>query len=302
MTAITHDEAARELAGVALGSAAGATSERVAAHLKSCRDCAAEFLKMEITARQLGELIPDHPLNPGRAAGIRSRLLSRASADTDRRAVPVTTTAASRVKPPTPAKTSSSAPAPRVREVPVDGESRRGMPGSLLAGITGIAALVAVGAVIQMLRANAEADSLRATIHVQQDTVVATPPAPSRSAVEQSRIVAAVTGADVKIITLTHYGARGPVARMFWNRETNSWTLVTYSIRQPKPDKTFQIWLSTSSGTLSGGTFVPDAAGHAIVQSTNQVGRDGLYSISVTEEPKGGVPTPTGPAVIAGAP
>ena len=33
--------------------------------------------------------ISDHPINPGRAAGIRSRLISRATADTDRRGVVV---------------------------------------------------------------------------------------------------------------------------------------------------------------------------------------------------------------------
>jgi hypothetical protein len=176
------------------------------------------------------------------------------------------------------------------------------LPSGGMAIVAGIAGLIAVGAVIQMMRANSEAESLRATIQVQRDTSAQETKAPSGPAIDQDNIVASVTGPDVKVISLTHYGARGAVGKMFWNRETNAWTLVTYSIRQPKPDKVFQVWLSTSKGTLSGGTFVPDADGRALVQSTNAVGRDALYSITVTEEDKGGAPAPTGPAVIAGAP
>jgi hypothetical protein len=240
----------------------------------------------------------EYPLNPGRAAGIRSRILSRASADTERRVVTVASSAASRVKLPT---AKSAAPqSPSVREHPVERE-RAQMPFGGMAAVAGIAALVAIGAVIQMMRANSEAESLRATIQVQRDTAPDTTNAPIPAA-DQDKIVASVTGQDVKIIPLTHYGARGAVGKMFWNRENNTWTLVTYSIRQPHVDKVFQVWLSTARGTLSGGTFVPDTEGRALVHSTNAVARDDLYSITITEEPKGGAPAPTGPAVIAGAP
>jgi hypothetical protein len=175
-------------------------------------------------------------------------------------------------------------------------------PSGGMAAVAGIAGLIAIGAVIQMMRANSEAESLRATIQVQRDTSAQEPRTSSGPAVDQDKIVAGVTGQDVKVIPLTHYGARGAVGKMFWNRETNAWTLVTYSIRQPKPDKIFQVWLSTANGTLSGGTFVPDANGRVLMQSTNAVARDGLYSVTVTEEDKDGAPAPTGPAVIAGAP
>lgn len=301
MTQFSHEEASGELASVAIGSAPSGTGERVRAHVRGCAECSEELHQMEQTTRQLGGLIPDYPINPGRAAGIRSRLISRASADTDRRAVTVATSAAARVKPPTPPKSSAS-PAPRTREMSGEGAQRSGLATGMFATVAGIAVIIATGAVIQMLRANSEANSLRATIQLQRDTVDTPAQPANESVLEQGKVIAAVTGADVRIIPLTHYGARGAVARMFWNRENNTWTLVTYSIRQPKPDKVFQVWLSTSGGTLSAGTFVPDAAGRALVQGTNPVSRDGLYSISVTEEPKGGSPTPSGPAVIAGAP
>lgn len=300
MTQISHEESIDELAGVALGSASSGTAERVRAHARSCEECSAELLKLEATTRQLGGLIPEHPINPGRAAGIRSRLISRASADTDRRAVSVPTSAAARVKLPS-AQKNSTAPVPKVREPTTERSSATSSPNTM-AIIAGVAALIAVGAVIQMMRANSEANSLRATIQVQRNIVDRETKPPADPPVEQDKIVAGVTGADVKVIQLTHYGARGAVGKMFWNRETNTWTLVTYSIRQPKPDKVFQVWLSTSNGTVSAGTFVPDASGRALVQSTNPVSREGLYSVSVTEEAKGGAPTPSGPAVIAGAP
>lgn len=299
MSDLTHEEASEELAGVVLGSATPSLAERVQAHARTCAECRRELTQLESTIRQLGELIPEHPINPGRAAGIRSRLVSRASADTERRPLSVATTAASRVKPPA-AQRSTAAPVAHIGAA--EEGAGRGVPPGVLAVITGIALLVAGAAVVQMLRANAETNSLRATIELQRDTIETDPKAAAPSAPDQDKLVAEVTGPDVRIIPLTHYGARGAVAKMFWNRETNTWTLVTYSIRQPNPEKIFQVWLSTSNGTVSAGTFIPDATGRAIVQSTNAVRRDGLYSISVTEEEKGGAPTPTGPAVIAGAP
>jgi DNA-directed RNA polymerase specialized sigma24 family protein len=268
--------------------------------LEQSPQSALELSKIEGPDGELVNNVPDYPINPGRAAGIRSRLISRASADTDRRSVAVATSAASRVKPPT-AQARSSAPATATREQPVERSQRDSSPRAMSI-VAGVAALIAVGAVIQMMRANSEVKALRATIDIQRDTTPEPVDAPAPSALEQDKIVAGVTGPDVKVISLTHYGARGAVAKMFWNRESNTWTLVTYSIRQPRPEKIFQVWLSTSGGTLPAGTFVPDSNGRAIVQSTNAVGRDGLYSISVTEEGKGGAPAPSGPAVIAGAP
>ena len=267
--------------------------------LEQSPQSAGELAELEATMTENAGVIPEHPMNPGRAAGIRSRLVSRASADTDYRAVSVTTTPASRVKPATSGKT-TTASSPAVSEAPA--RDKGGPSNSALGVVAAIATLIAAGSVVQMLRANSEANSLRATIQLQADTNEAESKAAPTQALDQDKIVSAVTGPDVRVIPLTHYGARGAVGKMFWNRETNTWTLVTYSIRQPKPDRIFQVWLSTSRGTLPAGMFTPDATGRALVQSTNQVGRDELYSISVTEEPKGGAPAPTGPAVIAGAP
>lgn len=301
MSDITHDEASAELAGVALGSVPANLAERVRVHARTCAECRAELGDFEAVVRELGQLIPQYPINPGRAAGIRSRLISRASADTDRRAVTVASSAAARVKPPASAKPGNVASS-KVREAPPERTARE-KNSQIWPAVALIALIITAGSVIQMLRANSEARSLRATIQVQQqDTVENEGNAAAATTADRDSIVAAVTGADVKIIPLTHYGARGAIARMFWNRETNVWTLVTYSIRQPKPDKVFQVWLSTANGTQSAGTFLPDATGRALLQSSSAVSRNGLYSVMITEEAKGGAPAPTGPAVIAGAP
>lgn len=299
---MTHEEAFAELACVAIGASPVAVAERARTHVNTCNACSAELQKFEETAKQLSALVPDHPINPGRAAGIRSRLISRASADTDRRVLPAASTAASRVKPPS-SKT-TTAPSPKVHEAAHEKSSRSGpgMHSGVFALVAGIALIAAAGAIIQLMRVKSEVDSLRATIALQQDTLPEVQAAATTPQGDQNNIVEDVTGVDVKVIALTHYGARGPIAKMFWNRASNAWTLVIYSIRQPKPGKVFQVWLSTAAGTLSAGTFSPDASGRSLVQSTTLVGRNALYSISVTEEARGGAPAPTGPAVIAGAP
>jgi hypothetical protein len=51
---------------------------------------------------------------------------------------------------------------------------------------------------------------------------------------------------------------------------------------------------------VSAGTFHPGANGHAVVRATFALAPDSLRAVAVTEEPAGGLPSPSGTPLIVG--
>jgi anti-sigma-K factor RskA len=118
---------------------------------------------------------------------------------------------------------------------------------------------------------------------------------------QKDSMIAAMTGPDVKVVALMNQGAKEPLGRMVWNRSSNDWIMVTYNLRQPKPGKTYQVWLVTDNAKISAGTFKPDARGNTMMHARYEMPRNALRAVAITEEPEGGMPAPTGPMVVAGA-
>jgi hypothetical protein len=156
---------------------------------------------------------------------------------------------------------------------------------------------------VQLARVTSERNAMRNEIAsrpvtpVIHDTVKSPTSAPT---FEKEAIVEAMAGADVKIVPLstsraTHMG------RMFWNRTSNDWTMVVYTMPRPKPGMTYQVWLVTKDKKISAGTFQPDASGHAFMQAKYPLDRNALKAVAITEEPMGGMPSPTGQIVVSGA-
>jgi anti-sigma-K factor RskA len=106
----------------------------------------------------------------------------------------------------------------------------------------------------------------------------------------------------MKVVDLVNYASQDPLARMFWDQKTQEWTMYAYNLRHPKPGKVFQVWLITNTNPhpISAGTFTPDAHGSAVLHARYALDRKGLEKVAISEEPEGGVPSPTGPIIIAG--
>jgi len=113
-------------------------------------------------------------------------------------------------------------------------------------------------------------------------------------------LLAGLTGRNVSVMTLTSTAAKDPYARMFWDRATNTWTLIAHNMPALRPGRTYQLWLVTPKGKISAGTFAT-RNGEGIVRATYALGDNSLQAIAVTEEPEGGVPQPTGAIVVAAA-
>ena len=115
-------------------------------------------------------------------------------------------------------------------------------------------------------------------------------------------LVAAMSGANVRVVDMVSTQKLAPGAKMFWDRLANRWTMVTHDLPQVQPGRTYQLWLVTAKAEkISAGTFNTDAKGRAVVQATYQLAEADLAAIAITEEPTGGSPQPTGTILVAGA-
>jgi len=112
-----------------------------------------------------------------------------------------------------------------------------------------------------------------------------------------------MTGAQVRVVELASTARLAPGARMFWDRLSNRWTLITHDLQPVPAGRTYQLWLVTARAEkISAGTFNTDAQGRAVVQATYALAEADLAAIAITEEPEGGSPQPTGTILVAGTP
>jgi anti-sigma-K factor RskA len=306
VTDLSHEEAYSELAAIALGAAPMEVSAAVREHAVACPECGPELAAMEETVAQLGQIVPAAAMNPGRAAGIRSRLVMRARGEREARSssapggrpdlargVASLTGLGHRLTP-----GSQRAVEAEVRKV-APSEKRR-QPFLSGPGLWALAASIAfVVVAIQLTRVNADREALRAELASRTDTA-STPDTTQSRGAENEALVAAMASPDVKIVPLASQNATR-MGRMFWNPSSNDWTFVVYTMPPPKPGMTYQVWLVTDSAKISAGTFNPDERGHAFMQMKYALDRNALKAVAVTEEPAGGMPSPTGPMVVSGS-
>ena len=314
MNKLSHEEAYPELAVVALDAVTAELSMAVREHAAVCPECGPELVAMEETVAQLGQLVPQRGMNLGHGAGIRSRLVMRARAEREAQA------AGAPLGRPDLARGVASLTGLGHKLTPgtqraVDAEVKKVLPPQKRpaffsgANLLALAASVAfIAAAIQLARVTSDRNDLRTQLASRPAAPGApVPPVPpvTRDSIkppssEREALLAAMAGPDVKIVPLSTKGATR-MGRMFWNRSSNDWTMVVYTMRPPKPGMTYQVWLVTKKAKISAGTFSPDSTGHAFMQAKYALDRNALKAVAVTEEPAGGMPSPTGPIVVSGS-
>lgn len=292
---LTHDQAADEIEAVALGIAPDDVAQDVAAHAARCPECAAELRSFYRVVTALSSLIPERQLNRGHSAGIKSRLIAKTGAGQEAAAA----RRAPRVEP-------ARAPEPRaaiVRPPKGDAEPAREAQdrSSMPMWIAGVATLIALGSIAALWNARGEG-GLQVPAATEEETAHSRVAELEQLVAERDTTIASLTGPGVRIIGLFNREAREPLARMFWDRRSDRWTLFVYSLRQPRAGKAFQVWLGTDSGPLSLGTLVPNSDGTATFSARQPVAIAALNTVSISEEDAGGTArAPTGPVVLAGA-
>ena len=312
MADLSHDEAMEELAAVALDSVTGDVRDAVRAHAAACPECGPELAAMEQTVANFGHLVPSAQVNRGRSAGIRSRLVMRARAERESKSVPITgrpdlargvasltglghraTPGAQRVV------TGENRRVTPAHPLPVQGSANQ-RPVRMLIAYAAVATLALAVTSIQLMRVNGERRELASQV-AAVDTLAPVADSLDAALAQKNAMLEMMTGPDVAIVPLMDQGSSEPMGRVLWNRSTNDWMLIAHGLRQPRTGMTYQVWLVTTYGRISAGTFMPDSAGKMMMQAKQAVGRNALRSIAITEEPAGGMQSPTGPTIAAGS-
>lgn len=309
---MSHEEAFSELAAVALDSASAEVADAVRAHVSACPECGPELAAMEETVAALGELAPPARISLGRSAGIRSRLLTRARTERESQSAPVP-------GPPDLARGIASLTGQGHRVTPgaqrAVSDSRRPTPArplpqpvrlteapSRMINWYAMAATVAFLLMsAKLMKVTSDRDEMQSQLAAAVDTAQPKGDSMALALSEKEAMIQAMAGPDVKVVALVDKSAPQPLGRMFWNRATNDWMMVTYGLPAPKPGKTYQVWLVTDKEKISAGTFRPDSQGRTVMHANYALDRHALRAVAITEEPDGGMPAPTGPMVVAGS-
>lgn len=310
---LTHEQAAEEIESVALGLAPEEVSQAVATHASACAECAGELRSFYNVVTALSALIPPRELNRGHSAGIKSRLLAKAGPSrtasgsrgqprVEHMRAPELASASRAVEARAIARAADRTPrrVPRVEEAAGrEDRDRSSMP----IWIAVVATLIALGSLAAFLNSRGNEDGA-----AEPGISVADPPTEPRveqlqaAVAEKDATIAALSGPGVRIISLYNREAREPLGRIFWDRRSNRWTLFIYNLRQPRPGRTFRVWLGTDEGRVALGSFAPAADGSTTYVAEHALSAGALNTVSISEEELGSTTTgPTGPVVLAGA-
>lgn len=287
---MTHDELRDALPAAALDALLPLEQARVEAHAAGCAECARELAELREGVGALAFAAPAAGAADRVALGaVRTRLLARAAADG----------AARRDSPSAPGSFPVRAMKERSGAHPVIGASgRREGWLALAAGIL-LATSIGLGTLWSRERAARGRETTRLAEQVQ--SLEGRAEVAEREADELHEVVDALSGPQVSIVTMTAAGARDPKARMFWDRASNTWTMLAQDLAAPGRGRTYQLWLVTTDGQrINAGTFDPDASGRAVVRATYELEPTRLAAVAVTDEPEGGSPQPTTEPFLVG--
>ncbi|HEY8309620.1 MAG TPA: anti-sigma factor [Gemmatimonadaceae bacterium] len=319
-----------DVAGAALGALDRSEEADLYAAAATDPAVSAELAAMESVAAELARLAPVRLMNRGRSAGIRSRLVARAAGSHLGRPVsravppireterpnerpdpgsvvkPATVRQTAPANPRAPASTpgvSGSSPARRgpAHFVPFEPPSRAGLERIL--GLAALAAVLVIAAFgLYNWRTRSTADKSNNAIAARDSSLEAQVASLRASVAQKDSLIDALTGMRTRVIDLVGYNSIDPMARMFWDQKTQMFIMYASHVKQPAAGKTYQVWLIARGvvSPVSAGTFLPDSSGSAVMAVKHPMEPGTLRRIAVTEEPMGGMPSPTGPIVFAG--
>ncbi len=107
---------------------------------------------------------------------------------------------------------------------------------------------------------------------------------------------------DVQMMTLEGKDPQPQArARVFWSERARRGIIVASNLASLPPDRQYELWVFQSGRPINAGVFDVDPQGRALFESTD-FPEPQAQNFAVTVEPRGGMPAPTGPVVLVGAP
>jgi len=171
--------------------------------------------------------------------------------------------------------------------------------GSLAARVLALAAtLLLFAVVLDDARLRREREDLRS-----QSAQLASRLSSAETQLAQRELRARVLESeDVQMLLLGGHGpqpeARG---RVFWSPKARRGVLVAGKLASLPSDRQYQLWVFLDGKPVDAGVFDPDPQGSALFESKD-FPQPNAQNFAVTIEPRGGMPAPTGPIVLLGAP
>jgi anti-sigma-K factor RskA len=236
-------------------------------HLRTCVDCASETRELAQAFQSIG-LAPE-PIAP--PPHLRAQVLARLARESD--AV-------------------TARPAPR--------ETRRFLwPLAFAAAVAGL--LFAIAAIWTSMQVRRDLQRELASARAEADRLVTEM---SATRLQADLAVTILTAADMRRIDLAGYEAsRDAVARAYWS-PTQGLLIVADRLPAPPAGRVYQVWLIESGAPrpVSAGLIDPGSGSRGMLLVPPPAGvSNSPVIVAVTDEPRGGVPAPTGSKHLAGS-
>ena len=91
-------------------------------------------------------------------------------------------------------------------------------------------------------------------------------------------------------------------AKVFWSQKAGRGILVAGNLAPLPAGKQYELWVFAKGKPVPAGMFDADSSGRAMMESSDLAAIAAAENFAVTVEPRGGMPAPTGPIVMVGAP
>ena len=115
-------------------------------------------------------------------------------------------------------------------------------------------------------------------------------------------LAAMATARELQMVQLTAGIAKSPAhGRVFWDKDRNQWNVIVFDLAPPPAGREFELWFITpDQKKIPAGTFQVNAKGDATYLAKVPADLKNIAIAAITDEPKGGVPQPTGQIQLAG--
>jgi anti-sigma-K factor RskA len=263
---MAHNEHFEELAALqALGIPLGGEAAEFARHLEGCSECKALLADLRDASTAFAAQAAPIPPRPS----VRQALLRAVAAD------------------------AAGSPRP---DVPRPAVSRPRYGAILFALAAAVALVFFVLDDAKLRREREELRSRTADLTSRLDSA-------QQSLARRDLQARVLESEDVRVLFL---GGKDPQpaarAKVFWSQKAGRGVLVAGNLTPLPPGKQYELWVFSKGKPVPAGVFDVDSSGRAIFESPDLSAAGLAENFAVTVEPQGGVPAPTGPIVLVGAP
>jgi len=298
---MTHEEARDAMPLFVVGADDHETRNALRAHLEDCAECRDALREFQQAADALGQTVPQIRPRPE----LRAQTLAAIVGTPDGRLVRETDRTSGRA-----IDADTAARLPRATPTPLPSPARDMQtvaPSSTWAPwLATAAAVLAAVSIAGLWQTRGQLAEMRTTLAVYQARVAdaeRSAQAAQATLVAYRRQLDVMSSDDLLFVSLAGVPpAAAAQARAFVSPSRNAIIFSARNLPALPAARVYQLWAIAGGQPISAGTFVPDAQGRYEFVADVPSLLERPAALAVTVEPEGGVPSPTGPKYLLGAP